>query len=249
MLAEGFACTNGFCISDTVLPLSSSGCVKAVLSQSFPMQADSLVYLAWHEMVLQNTIAYSCNQLGKTARQTLFANGIPDVSSVGAQHSTSLFNNNVGSSTQDASGPCNSPDSPSLAQCSAAQHSTAQHSTAQHSTAQHGMTPCGFDHTSSQAWSWLQVTGSITYNGRGFDQFRAAHTAAYVDQNDLHQPELTVRETFDFAARCQGVGHKAGEASFLSSGHAGRRQGCSVFVSALLVLLNKVMCNWHGAAA
>ncbi|KAL0021570.1 hypothetical protein WJX77_010078 [Trebouxia sp. C0004] len=57
----------------------------------------------------------------------------------------------------------------------------------------------------------IDVTGSITYNGKGFDQFRAAHTAAYVDQNDLHQPELTVRETFDFAARCQGVGHKADE--------------------------------------
>ena len=69
---------------------------------------------------------------------------------------------------------------------------------------------------------WLQVTGSITYNGRGFDQFRAAHTAAYVDQNDLHQPELTVRETFDFAARCQGVGHKAGEAYF----QAEAMQGC-----------------------
>ena len=55
------------------------------------------------------------------------------------------------------------------------------------------------------------MTGSVTYNGKGFDQFKAAHTAAYVDQNDLHQPELTVRETFDFAARCQGVGHKADE--------------------------------------
>ena len=60
----------------------------------------------------------------------------------------------------------------------------------------------------------MQVTGSITYNGRGFDQFRAAHTSAYVDQNDVHQPELTVRETFDFAARCQGVGHKAGADAF-----------------------------------
>lgn len=58
----------------------------------------------------------------------------------------------------------------------------------------------------------LQVTGSITYNGRGFDEFRSAHTAAYVDQHDLHQPELTVRETLDFAARCQGVGSKAGMA-------------------------------------
>ena len=56
----------------------------------------------------------------------------------------------------------------------------------------------------------MQVTGAITYNGKGFDQFKAAHTAAYVDQNDLHQPELTVRETFDFAARCQGIGNKAG---------------------------------------
>ena len=56
----------------------------------------------------------------------------------------------------------------------------------------------------------VTTTGEITYNGKGFDNFRAVHTAAYVDQNDLHQPELTVRETFNFAARCQGTGHKAG---------------------------------------
>ena len=35
----------------------------------------------------------------------------------------------------------------------------------------------------------MDTTGSITYNGKGFDQFRAVHTSAYVDQNDLHQPE------------------------------------------------------------
>ena len=58
--------------------------------------------------------------------------------------------------------------------------------------------------------SSVTTTGEITYNGKGFDQFQAVHTAAYVDQNDLHQPELTVRETFNFAARCQGTGHKAG---------------------------------------
>ena len=58
--------------------------------------------------------------------------------------------------------------------------------------------------------SSVTTDGEITYNGKGFDQFRAVHTAAYVDQNDLHQPELTVRETFNFAARCQGTGHKAG---------------------------------------
>ena len=57
----------------------------------------------------------------------------------------------------------------------------------------------------------LQVTGDITYNGKGFDKFRAVHTSSYVDQNDLHQPLLTVKETMDFAARVQGVGHKAGK--------------------------------------
>lgn len=56
----------------------------------------------------------------------------------------------------------------------------------------------------------VDVTGDILFNGKSFDQFKAVHTAAYVDQNDLHQPELTVRETFNFAARVQGVGHKAG---------------------------------------
>ncbi len=55
----------------------------------------------------------------------------------------------------------------------------------------------------------LQLSGDITYNGKKFNEFQAVHTAAYVDQNDLHQAELTVRETLDFAARCQGIGHKA----------------------------------------
>ena len=60
------------------------------------------------------------------------------------------------------------------------------------------------------AWP-LQVFGDITYNGKRLNQFQAVHTSAYVDQNDLHQAELTVRETLDFAARCQGIGHKAGQ--------------------------------------
>ncbi len=70
--------------------------------------------------------------------------------------------------------------------------------------------------------STMDTTGSITYNGKGFDQFRAVHTSAYVDQNDLHQPELTVRETFNFAARCQGTGHKAGIVQY----PALKKQGC-----------------------
>lgn len=36
-------------------------------------------------------------------------------------------------------------------------------------------------------------------------------TAAYVDEIDLHMAELTVRETFDFAARCFGAGEAPGE--------------------------------------
>ena len=55
------------------------------------------------------------------------------------------------------------------------------------------------------------MSGNITYNGKNFHEFKAVHTCAYVDQNDLHQAELTVRETLDFAARCQGIGHKAGQ--------------------------------------
>ncbi|KAL3134216.1 hypothetical protein ABBQ38_006651 [Trebouxia sp. C0009 RCD-2024] len=57
----------------------------------------------------------------------------------------------------------------------------------------------------------FEVTGDIMYNGKGFDEFRAVHTSSYVDQNDLHQPLLTVKETMDFAARVQGIGHKAEE--------------------------------------
>eukprot|EP00878_Enallax_costatus_P011267 GHUV01011764.1.p1 GENE.GHUV01011764.1~~GHUV01011764.1.p1 ORF type:complete len:605 (+),score=193.45 GHUV01011764.1:122-1936(+) len=54
----------------------------------------------------------------------------------------------------------------------------------------------------------LEVHGSIAYNGETFDSFQVARTCAYISQTDLHQAELTVRETFDFAGRCLGVGHK-----------------------------------------
>jgi ABC-type multidrug transport system ATPase subunit len=57
----------------------------------------------------------------------------------------------------------------------------------------------------------LKVRGDITYNGHTFKDFWAQRTAAYVNQVDNHLAELTVRETFDFASRCQGVGHKAEE--------------------------------------
>lgn len=55
-----------------------------------------------------------------------------------------------------------------------------------------------------------QVTGEITYNGYTLAEFIPQKTSAYISQNDLHIPEMTVRETVDFSARCQGVGSRAG---------------------------------------
>lgn len=61
----------------------------------------------------------------------------------------------------------------------------------------------------------MQIKGSITYNGHTFDEFIPERTASYIDQTDTHLAELTVRETFDFGARCQGTGHKAGTSLIL----------------------------------
>ncbi|KAK4275171.1 hypothetical protein QN277_018300 [Acacia crassicarpa] len=51
----------------------------------------------------------------------------------------------------------------------------------------------------------LKKSGSITYNGHELDEFCVQRTSAYISQTDNHIAELTVRETFDFAARCQGA--------------------------------------------
>ncbi|XP_052206566.1 pleiotropic drug resistance protein 1-like isoform X2 [Diospyros lotus] len=52
----------------------------------------------------------------------------------------------------------------------------------------------------------LKVSGRVTYNGHEMDEFVPQRTSAYISQYDLHIPELTVRETLAFSARCQGVG-------------------------------------------
>ncbi|BBN19277.1 ATP-binding cassette, subfamily G (WHITE), member 2, PDR [Marchantia polymorpha subsp. ruderalis] len=54
----------------------------------------------------------------------------------------------------------------------------------------------------------LKVDGKITYNGFDMKDFVPQKTAAYVSQHDLHIGEMTVRETLDFSARCQGVGER-----------------------------------------
>ncbi|XP_008445474.2 ABC transporter G family member 29-like isoform X1 [Cucumis melo] len=52
----------------------------------------------------------------------------------------------------------------------------------------------------------LKVKGEITYNGNKLNEFVSQKTSAYISQNDVHIGEMTVKETLDFSARCQGVG-------------------------------------------
>ena len=58
------------------------------------------------------------------------------------------------------------------------------------------------------------MNGSITYNGHSFNQFVPVRTASYINQYDTHLAELTVRETLDFSARCQGPGSRPSEPTF-----------------------------------
>ncbi|XP_024523228.1 ABC transporter G family member 35 [Selaginella moellendorffii] len=52
----------------------------------------------------------------------------------------------------------------------------------------------------------LKTRGQVTYNGYELDEFVPQKTSAYISQHDLHVGEMTVRETLEFSARCQGVG-------------------------------------------
>ncbi|XP_076904317.1 ABC transporter G family member 35-like [Bidens hawaiensis] len=54
----------------------------------------------------------------------------------------------------------------------------------------------------------LRTDGEITYNGHKLNEFEPRKTAAYISQQDLHVGEMTVKETLDFSARCQGVGSR-----------------------------------------
>ncbi|GAB2293477.1 transcription factor [Dionaea muscipula] len=54
----------------------------------------------------------------------------------------------------------------------------------------------------------LKVNGEVTYNGHELNEFVPAKTSAYISQNDVHIGLMTVKETLDFSARCQGVGSR-----------------------------------------
>ncbi|KAF8034418.1 hypothetical protein BT93_C0656 [Corymbia citriodora subsp. variegata] len=52
----------------------------------------------------------------------------------------------------------------------------------------------------------LNFSGEVTYNGHKMHEFVPERTAAYISQYDIHIPQMTVRETLAFSAKCQGVG-------------------------------------------
>ncbi|RZC90242.1 hypothetical protein C5167_028332 [Papaver somniferum] len=52
----------------------------------------------------------------------------------------------------------------------------------------------------------LRVTGKVTYCGHELSEFIPQRTSAYISQQDLHNEQMTVRETLDFSGRCFGVG-------------------------------------------
>uniref|UniRef100_A0A0E0JZ33 ABC transporter domain-containing protein n=1 Tax=Oryza punctata TaxID=4537 RepID=A0A0E0JZ33_ORYPU len=54
----------------------------------------------------------------------------------------------------------------------------------------------------------LKVSGNITYCGHKFSEFYPERTSAYVSQYDLHNAEMTVRETLDFSRQCLGIGSR-----------------------------------------
>ncbi|PWA55702.1 AAA+ ATPase domain-containing protein [Artemisia annua] len=55
----------------------------------------------------------------------------------------------------------------------------------------------------------LKTSGKVSYNGYMIQEFVPQKTSAYISQNDLHIPEMTVRETLDFSSRFQGTGSRA----------------------------------------
>nr|XP_017241649.1 PREDICTED: pleiotropic drug resistance protein 3-like [Daucus carota subsp. sativus] len=55
----------------------------------------------------------------------------------------------------------------------------------------------------------LKCTGIISYNGCRLEELVPQKSSAYTNQYDLHIPDMTVRETLDFSACCQGIGNRA----------------------------------------
>jgi len=56
----------------------------------------------------------------------------------------------------------------------------------------------------------VQVEGEVKYNGHALNEFVPERTSTYISQHDTFMGEMTVRETLNFSARCQGVGSRYG---------------------------------------
>ncbi|KAF3522607.1 hypothetical protein F2Q69_00048184 [Brassica cretica] len=54
----------------------------------------------------------------------------------------------------------------------------------------------------------VKVGGEVSYNGCLLSEFIPEKTSSYISQNDLHIPEMSVRETLDFSACCLGIGSR-----------------------------------------
>ncbi|WOL18141.1 hypothetical protein Cni_G26934 [Canna indica] len=54
--------------------------------------------------------------------------------------------------------------------------------------------------------SSLNVTGKVTYNGQEMNSYISRRMCAYVSQDDLHQTEMTVKETLEFSSKMLNVG-------------------------------------------
>ncbi|KAJ8466246.1 hypothetical protein OPV22_028798 [Ensete ventricosum] len=52
----------------------------------------------------------------------------------------------------------------------------------------------------------LRESGKIMYCGHELSEFVPQRTCAYISQLDLHNGQMTVRETMDFSGQCMGVG-------------------------------------------
>ncbi|GKB63980.1 pleiotropic drug resistance protein 3-like protein isoform X1, partial [Tanacetum coccineum] len=55
----------------------------------------------------------------------------------------------------------------------------------------------------------FKISGETSYNGYKLEEFVPQKTAAYISQDDLHIPQMTVREILDFSSRCQGTRSRA----------------------------------------
>lgn len=51
-----------------------------------------------------------------------------------------------------------------------------------------------------------QAKGEVTYNGYKLNEFVPHKTAGYVNQNDLHVAQMTVREVLEYSSKSQDVG-------------------------------------------